>query len=88
MATKSSRTNKREGQGAMKSSAGVGGRDLVTCFVGKVCRDGGNRFSTGNLDNVTLTHSGVSSLVALMCRNNKSTRYAALLQFLKHQFRL
>ena len=38
--------------------------------------------------NVFQLHSGVSPQVGSLCRNNKSTRYAAFLQLLKHQIRL
>ena len=48
----------------------------------------GKRVSTGKLNNVTLSRSGVSPLVALMSHNNTSTRYAAFLQPLIHQIRL
>ncbi|MEQ8313732.1 MAG: hypothetical protein RL839_01935, partial [Gammaproteobacteria bacterium] len=36
--------------------------------------------STYQISDVTITHSGVSPLVGLLLRNNKSTRYAAFFQ--------
>ncbi|MEE9358150.1 MAG: hypothetical protein V3U62_07640, partial [Sedimenticolaceae bacterium] len=36
------------------------------------------------LNNVILTHGGVSPMVVLMSRNNKSTRYPAFFQFLSN----
>jgi hypothetical protein len=44
--------------------------------------------STPKLNNVILHHSGVFPQVGSLCRNNKSTRYAASFQLLKHQIRL
>ncbi|MEQ9288661.1 MAG: hypothetical protein RIG77_17200, partial [Cyclobacteriaceae bacterium] len=35
---------------------------------------------TYQISDVTITHSGVSPLVGLLLRNNKSTRYAAFFQ--------
>jgi hypothetical protein len=48
----------------------------------------GNRVSICQLNNIILTHSGVSTMVILMSRNNKSTRYGSLFQLLKHQVQL
>jgi hypothetical protein len=44
-----------------------------------------NLFSTFKLNNIILIHGGVSPQVVLMCRNYKSTRYAAFFQLFKHQ---
>ena len=44
--------------------------------------------STPKPNNVILPHSGVSPQVGSLSGDNKSTRYAAFLQLLKHQIRL
>jgi hypothetical protein len=46
------------------------------------------RLSASKLNNVILSHSGVSPQVGSLSRNNKSTRYAASFQRLKHHIRL
>jgi hypothetical protein len=61
---------------------------LLRTGLQQLCQRIGNGVSTRQLNNVILTHSGVSPMVVLMSRNNKSTRYAALFQLLKHQIQL
>jgi hypothetical protein len=66
------------------------------CLVDQLLRAGSQQLrqqisgslSTPKLNNVILPHSGVSPQVGSLSGDNKSTRYAAFLQLLKHQIRL
>ncbi len=60
--------------------------DQLLCTASRqLCQRIDNRISTCQLNNVILTHGGVSpTVVVLMFRNNKSTRYPAFFQFLSN----
>ncbi|MEE9357908.1 MAG: hypothetical protein V3U62_06320, partial [Sedimenticolaceae bacterium] len=56
--------------------------DQLLCTTSQqLCQRIDNRISTCQLNNVILTRGGVSPMVVLMSRNNKSTRYPAFFQF-------